>query len=914
MKLSDVVSPILSRKQPSPKVQVTHLPLHHVKGPFLSSFLRESSISKCQSYRSPKARSMGQPRHGRRKAVVISSDDEDDENTAVEDILSDNEEDSEEKVTAMASVSGNKRTQNAMQRPVPAASTASKRIPATSQSQPSRAKSSKAKTNLPPAPEPKRGNKSIYSFFNAATQRQQSQPSVSPENSRASQDEFQEDILDDISGDDTSLMFSKGSNTALAVRKRKLQNDGFNNVGEVGLSSATQKFRKTSDGSKVPANMGVEGQRPWSDRFAPVNITELAVHKKKVQDVRNVLESALSSRAMPRLIVLKGPAGSAKTATINMLAKDLGADIVEWKNPAGAESSSGTFISASAQFEEFILRSGQFPGLQLISGNGLPVKEATSETKEDRPQIMVVEEFPNTFARSSTVLQSFRSTIQQFLATPRSSISRPTPLVMIISEALLSTSTASADSFTAHRLLGPQILAHPLTTDIEFNPIATTILTKALELIVVKEARKSGRRKTPGPQVLKHIAETGDIRSAISSLEFLCVKGDDGHLWSAKVAFTKSKGGKKDTALTKQEQDALKLISNRESSLGIFHAVGKVVYNKRLDPPQPAPQPPNHLPQHRKPRVPEVDVDVLINELGTDTSTFIAALHENYALSCNSTSTEDALDSLIGCVDALSDADLLSLDRFNFGTRAFSGSAQDNLRQDDMSFQTAVRGLLFALPSPVHRGDGGTGRKGDQFRMFYPRSLKIWKRKEEIEGNLDLVVQNLQASVGADHMPRLQGVKKEGVESWKRGSDFSTPAATADVDKEDTAAPLLSAISSSAKTEILLERLPYTAQIFSRRTDISPSLLSNITTLTSVQGDSLAIANLDDPQADDVDGAEAGGVSEWADAPDRESGRLSRHKALGKGVKKEELEGGGLQIPVEHAVEKLVLSDDDIED
>lgn len=869
---------------------------------------------------------MGQPRASRRKAIVLSSDEENDETNSLEDILSDDQ--GSDRVTASVSAkpviaartrSSNARSKATVSTASKAASlkstgsTAPKATSAASQSQAIKVKSTKVTSRTATTSEAPRGNKSIHSFFNAATARQQSQPSASPEKIRASQDTFQEDILDDISGDDTVVSYSKESSISLAARKRKFQNDSFDRMDDAGPSSATQKFRKISDESKAPVKTVVEEQRPWTERFAPADLSELAVHKKKVQDVRNVLESALSPRAMPRLIVLKGPAGSAKTMTINLLAKDLGAEIIEWRNPVGADGTSGAYVSASSQFEEFVMRSGQFGSLLLTSGAAMLAPDTKPESMTSAPQIMVVEEFPNTFSKASTALQSFRSTIQQFLATPRTAIARPTPLVMIVSEALLSTSTASADSFSAHRLLGPQILNHSMTAEIEFNPIATTILTKALEVIVVKEARKSGRRKTPGPQVLKHIAETGDIRSALSSLEFLCVKGDEGDMWSAKVAFTKPKGSKKEVPLTRQEQEALKLISNRESSLGIFHAVGKVVYNKRQDPPQPVPQPPNHLPQHRKTKVPEIDVDVLINELGTDTSTFIAALHENYALSCNSTSDEDAVDSLNGCIDALSDADLFSLDRFNFGTRAFSGSAQDNLRQDDMSFQTAVRGLLFALPSPVNRGEGGgVGRKGDSFRMFYPRSLKMWKRKEELEGVLDLVVHSLQASAGSGSASRAPTGGKNGVESWKR--EPSAMDSSADINGDNPAPSLLSAISSSAKTEMLLDRLPFTAQILSQRSGVSPTLLSNIASLTCIRGEA-APTSLEEPQADEIDGTH-GGAYEWTDRPDGESsGHLPRHGLMGKTKsKKQDLEGGGLNIPVEHAVEKLVLSDDDIED
>lgn len=836
---------------------------------------------------------MGQPRPGRKKVVVVSSDEEDEEEQAVEDILSDIEEDEED-------VRPNTRSRKApntagISKSAAKTTAASKTKPAPQASQ-SQATKHKAKASIDP--NPKRGNRSISSFFNAATQRQQvpqqaPQRSVSPNKSIISEHDH-EDIQDAISDDETPITLSKGSQTAMAMRKRKLQNDPFLNVRDSVPPPATNKFRKIENGTKVPGR-AAEDRRPWTEQFAPVNLSELAVHTRKVADVRNILESALSERARPRLIVLKGAAGTGKTTAVNLLAKDLGVEVKEWRNPAGADMSSGSFVSASAQFEDFILRSGKFAGLELVTGDGAPTKTASKSeptNTEARPQIMLVEEFPNTFAKTSGVLQAFRTTIQQFLASPRLSYSKPTPLIMIISETLLSTSTTSSDSFTAHRLLGPQILNHPQTATIEFNAVAPGILTAALSTIVQKEARKTGRSKTPGLAVLKHLAETGDIRSAVSTLEFLCLRSDEGiDTWSARVAFTKPKRNAPIAPMTKQEQASLKLISNRESSLDIFHAVGKVIYNKRSTTSS-IHQPPNHLPQHRRPKPPDLDVDALLNDLGTDTSTFIAALHENYALSCNSSSSEDTLDALNGCLDALSDADLLSPDRFGTGTRSYSGSAQDNLRQDDLSFSTAVRGLLFALPEKVQRSDNSKGNsKGPStnqaFQMFYPQSLRLWRKKEELESLLELVTASLQNSDIAES----SSSRKEGVETWRRNNLFDSSAKP---EEEEAAVPNIFLASATAKQELLLDRLPFTSLILASRASASQMLVQNIGTLTRISGTSNPRSSLEEEE----DVADGGG----------QKGTFERKKEKG------DREGGGLGIPVERAVEGLVLSDDDIVD
>ncbi|OCL01831.1 Rad17-domain-containing protein, partial [Glonium stellatum] len=688
-------------------------------------------------------------------------------------------------------------------------------------------------------------------------------------------------------------------------------------------------------------------RRPWTEKYGPINLGELAVHRKKVADVRAWLDEVFAGRERKRLLLLKGPAGSGKTTTMSLLSKELGFEVHEWRNPTAAVYSSEGFVSMAAQFEDFIGRTDKFGSLDFGEPKRSSQVVADSKSQNRGKQIILVEEFPNTFARSASVGQTFRNTIQQFLAANTPSVGTffgsqrecsesITPLVMIISETLLSTSTAAADSFTAHRLLGAEVLNHPGVSIIEFNPIAPTLMAKALELVVLKEARKSGRRKTPGPQVIKRLSETGDIRSAVSSLEFLCVRGDEDDGWGTKVAFTKPKKGVREVPLTRMEQESLESVTQRESTLGIFHAVGKVVYNKRepaLASDQSLPQPPNYFPEHRRPKASEVQVDTLIDELGTDIQTFIAALHENYLLSCEGPTGEDTMDSINGSIDALSDSDLLSPDRFNMGgagRRMFQGTSVDNLRQDEMSFQVSVRGLLFSLPSPVKRiappsgtmnGRGKGGSKGGAFQMFYPTSLRIWRQREEIEGILGLWATRAQKgdlfTPAATTTARKQ--KKPGsVESWRRNGPFSqspkkasiSSAASADKTQEETA-PLVLGSGSSARYEMLLERLPYVASILRHRlsTNITPTLreIDKVISFTGIGGPSDEIPDEDDHVSE---------FDQWSTDPPASQHSLEERQRSGKVVTKVRKDHEAPMLPgaVEKEVAKLVLSDDDIED
>ncbi|KFX86925.1 hypothetical protein V490_08711 [Pseudogymnoascus sp. VKM F-3557] len=684
-------------------------------------------------------------------------------------------------------------------------------------------------------PAEKGKSQSLYTFFSTQVQKQQAQ-SARPtgERNRGVLVEEDEGISDEDEVPESKAKSSSSFAAAAAKRSRDAMERG------VSVISGSQRFMRPP----VPAqaNKKEGDSRPWADRFAPTDLDELAVHKKKVSDVGAWLEAVMGGKLRQRLLILKGAAGTGKTTTVQLLAKSMGAEILEWRNPAGSIASDEGFLSMAAQFEEFMGRGGKFGQLDIFSEDApAPPSNSGQKPLDRRKNIILIEEFPNTITRASTALQNFRSTLLQYLAANTPSLAEAysgltadrakapiIPLVMVITETLLTT-TATTDSFTAHRLLGPEILHHPAVATIEFNSVAPTLLAKALNLTVQKEARTSGRRKTPGPLVLKRLAEIGDVRCAVASLQFLCLRGEEGD-WGGKVAFS-AKGKKaagREQPMTKMEEESLELVTRREASLGIFHAVGKVVYNKRDAPPtdrdkQAAEMLPPYLAHAARPRPSQVNPSELIDEMGTDTSTFISALHENYVLSCDppASSAEDSsdLDHAIGCIDALSDADLLTP---SWESAYGQGGAGDVARQDELAFQVAVRGLLFALPDPVKRraapGKGGRSRGGggDAFKMFYPTSLKLWRQKEEVGSLVDLAASRLlRVEDGANTTSAAAAKREVGtVEGWRRDA-FTSSAAAADGGEPS---PSLVGLGASARTEMLLERLPYLFSIHVSRT------------------------------------------------------------------------------------------------
>lgn len=498
--------------------------------------------------------------------------------------------------------------------------------------------------------------------------------------------------------------------------------------------------------------------RPWPIRFAPTDPTELAVNKTKVTEVRRWLQGVLRRELRQRILVLTGPAGSGKTATVEALGKELGYDVLEWRNPSsaiGAEynpgEDEGAFSNGFAGlFEEFLGRAGRYASLELAV-DGKKVVEATPATDEgndSRQKVIVIEDFPNMlFSSSSAPLQSFRKALKSFLALPEPPPGTPplSPLVLIITE---SATCSGPDAFTAWRLLSPEILAHPKVAEISFLKIAATFMSRTLTSILTREAAETNRKYGPSKALVDALSQTGDIRSALMSLEFLATRCDD-DVFTERLLPSGKRASRKPVSkdLTAREKGIIETITNRESHYNIFHAVGKIVYNKRFgdDPEDPYKPPPPRpvLGYHRyHPRPIRPDLETLPDETGTDPSTFISALHENFLYSCNdltdnTLNSEDLLDMSIDILSSFSDADVLSSalsPHLPYTPPSVADTTTAALRIDSLTFQLCTRQIMLSLPSPVKREFRAVP---NQTKMYYPTLSRIWRKQEEVKESVD---------------------------------------------------------------------------------------------------------------------------------------------------------------------------------
>ncbi|PPQ69263.1 hypothetical protein CVT24_000069 [Panaeolus cyanescens] len=447
----------------------------------------------------------------------------------------------------------------------------------------------------------------------------------------------------------------------------------------------------------------------WVDRYEPETEAELAVHVRKVADVRAWFQEAMDGgpsgqlRKYRRILVLTGPSGTGKTSTVRVLAKEMGFEILEWRNSISENVTAANFDeniydgetstyptygpppeSLFIKFEAFLTRASS-------CGNVFDSASSSSGKSKKTPshRVILLEDLPNILHQKTQA--SFHEAL--IALVNKAPTNPPVPVVIIISDSGVR-GEASDERISEGRGWNRDKQVIDIRTvlprELLFNPIAPTLMRKALQAMLNNHftATFSTNSAAPSREVVDIIVESsnGDIRSAINALQFACIA---------------NKTGKK----RKRDQSnalVMEAVTRREQSLALFHLLGKVLYNKRKgDPPNASatakdlkkeqdldatlkdpPKLPAHLSHHNR-RASRVDVNTLYADSPIDSSLFSLYIHQNYTQYCNDTDETDGVADWLSWVD--------------------SSGGEAWYQANPHQFHLISLGTLHSLPSPVPR-------------------------------------------------------------------------------------------------------------------------------------------------------------------------------------------------------------------
>ncbi|KIY34336.1 cell cycle checkpoint protein [Cryptococcus gattii E566] len=471
----------------------------------------------------------------------------------------------------------------------------------------------------------------------------------------------------------------------------------------------------------------------WTDLYAPTLEADLAPGKARIQKVKAWLHESLYGyppdvqppplstrdklRKYRRILLMTGPAGGGKTTTVRLLAEQMGVDIIEWGESV-EEWSLGTGIereSSISKFSSFLSRNS-YPSLNLSQS---PSSSSSRSVSQSRPRLILLTALPN--LTHLPTRDAFHVALLTFCQTFTHS---SCPMIIIHSDA--GSGGRAEEGWMDRDKGGRERVVNIIGQDVKngpcFIPVAPTFILKALNRVISLNPLPPAQRPTKATLQLIAQSSNGDLRSAINSLQLLCggrKHGDKDRVGKKRkereeevVSGSKGRGkgrgsmGGRGAKLDvgSELRAVLDAVTRKEQSLHLFHALGKVFYNKRLGDPDerkdedqevlsairqlPPDDPlPGHLSGYTR-RKALVQMEDFIPSIPIDSSSFALWIHQTFPSFC--TDVEQVAEGM----DYLCLADVMRTD-----DDIWHSSPQSIA----YALYLTIRGIHIALPSPVIR-------------------------------------------------------------------------------------------------------------------------------------------------------------------------------------------------------------------
>ena len=323
------------------------------------------------------------------------------------------------------------------------------------------------------------------------------------------------------------------------------------------------------------------------ERYAPKEARALTTPAKKLEAVRAWL-------AKGGAMCASGPPGCGKASAIKCVAKELGYEVSEWKAPTptlwrehaharGNENYGMEYASKVDEFAAYVARATKYEPLSFLkpttmggggdgargARNGSSNGTSTSKGKS-RGVLLMVRDIPSSDESGrARVLEAIRT-----LATARNG----PPCAVVLTEE--DDGGGGGGSSGRGEILARDVRAvmeQAGATCINFNATTAAAMTKTL--LRVRDAEGFDIPDSEIDAIVQ--ASHGDLRSALGALEFWCMgkTKPDAAKKPAKKAPKRKRGEPKEAP--SEAAVARAKMSSRDQGLGLFHALGKFLYNKR---------------------------------------------------------------------------------------------------------------------------------------------------------------------------------------------------------------------------------------------------------------------------------------------------------------------------------------------
>ena len=312
-------------------------------------------------------------------------------------------------------------------------------------------------------------------------------------------------------------------------------------------------------------------------RRAPRGASECATPAKKMAALRAWLDGRGASRAL----CASGPPGCGKATAIKCVAEEAGYEVREWQAPtptlwreySHAKVDGDLGVEYSSKVDDFVAyveRATKYAPLSFLSSK---TSRAGGNGFGGERVVLMIRDFPTSDENGrARILEAMR----HLSTTPNAP-----PCAVVLTEDEDGGGAGNARSSGRGEIFARdvrQVMERAGATCINFNPVTTAALTKVLTRVCESEGYD-----VPASQIDAIVQEShGDMRSALCALDFWCLGQPKvrASIGTKKAKAPKRKRGEPKVAPS-EEALARARMSCRDQGLGLFHALGKFLYNKR---------------------------------------------------------------------------------------------------------------------------------------------------------------------------------------------------------------------------------------------------------------------------------------------------------------------------------------------